>query len=409
MNDPIRRIAHYTVGMSNPAGKPEDGARPLGSGDDTRWRAPSLRVLITAATACLSFACQWLPVEEDQQPAAAPEPAPAPSEVRQPEPQLEPSLAEAMDLLQRGREEGALRMLDALGESGPVVASLRRQILEPVEELIPGPYRRVEVQPGETLSQIAERELGDPLMFYALARLNEIAEPRLVAVGQALRVPVASHRSAPEQSGSEPPSGGPVAPVAATARDRDVATVIDYLLRTGESADAWRMLVLETESGSAGPEMRDSLVALTLARADEQQREGRFERALDELSRAIRALGPAHAGAGALATRKLEVQAADWVRRAREARSRGELIEAHESAARAAALGVDAEADALFSEIRDELVERLHNEALVAWRDRDVDRAIRTWESLLAEVPDFEPASVYLERARRLRERLDRP
>lgn len=42
---------------------------------------------------------------------------------------------------------------------------------------------------GETLSTVAQRALGNPMMFYALARYNNIAVPTSVVAGQTILVP----------------------------------------------------------------------------------------------------------------------------------------------------------------------------------------------------------------------------
>jgi hypothetical protein len=63
------------------------------------------------------------------------------------------------------------------------------------------------VRPGESLSQIAGRLLGDPRLFYALARYNGVAAPQSVVAGQVLRIPgtrrkaqAASRPAAPAQA-----------------------------------------------------------------------------------------------------------------------------------------------------------------------------------------------------------------
>ena len=45
------------------------------------------------------------------------------------------------------------------------------------------------VQPGESLSRIAQRFLGDVQQFYILARYNNIKVPRTLAEGQTIRIP----------------------------------------------------------------------------------------------------------------------------------------------------------------------------------------------------------------------------
>jgi nucleoid-associated protein YgaU len=45
------------------------------------------------------------------------------------------------------------------------------------------------VAAGDTMSGLAARFIGDPLMFYALARYNGLASPKALAVGQTVKIP----------------------------------------------------------------------------------------------------------------------------------------------------------------------------------------------------------------------------
>ncbi len=377
-----------------------------GSSRPIRGRARSLALRLVTAISLVGVlsACQTVTEPARQAEPVASEPTPIASTLPSP-PEI--SLASAIDLLQRGREGEALRVLEALDSGGSGSAStasrLRRQIKEPVEELIPGPYEIRTVRAGETLSEIAQRVLGDPLMFYALARLNAIPEPRLVGAGESIRVPAHVEAAPAATEAAAAPAQE------AASRSQDIDTVAGYLARSGRPDEAWQMLVLEVESGAVSPSLENSLTELTLARAEDLQRRAGFDEALESLSRVLAALRPEHPGR-ALLTRKLDaVRKASWLAQARRARESGDLVEAFRLAQKAENAATGAGAASLIGELREALLDQLHNEALVAWRDRDVDRAIRHWETLLEAVPDFEPARVYLDRARQLRERLERP
>lgn len=298
-------------------------------------------------------------------------------------------------------------MLVELAEAAPrseVLSSLLRQVDAPAQQLLPGPYRQVEVGPGESLSLIAARELGDPLMFYALARLNAIDVPARIPVGTVLRVPASmtgenESRPAPT-SGAQPEPETPVS---------DAEAAAEYLARDGHGRQARGMLTNILAEGGGRDSTRELLVRLSLEGAAQLSEQGDYSGAIEVLDNALTAVEAAK-------RRTILIEARDAIRSQslREAalrqRKRGELIHAYQSALRSAGLAPEPnEAAALLGQIQTELVETLHNKALVAWRDRNVDLAIRTWESLLEEVPDFEPARVYLDRARRLRKRLDEP
>jgi hypothetical protein len=80
------------------------------------------------------------------------------------------------------------------------------------------------VRPGETMSQIADRFLGDGLLFYALARYNDIEAPNQLAAGQTLMIP---HRPG-------------VAPQVASTRDAAPAETAVASAATVRSVDASR-------------------------------------------------------------------------------------------------------------------------------------------------------------------------
>ena len=354
--------------------------------------------------------------ERQAEPPLSPEPPPAPAEPV-PEPVPQADLSTAMEYLETGKGDAARAVLAELAQEAPdsgVLASLLRQIDEPAERLLPGPYREVEVGAGESLSLIAARELGDPLMFYALARLNGIDVPSQVPVGAVLRVPATSARGASlgddgDDRRDQPSSDASGAPSEVTIPE--IESVAEYLARSGQNDQARAMLIGRLgESEVVGAESTRQLLArLTLEDANQLRAEGELARAVNVIEDTLEVMG-ASAQRDALVKAREELRSDILREEALRLRNRGELVAAYRVAQNAASLESDSdEAGALVGDLRTELVDSLHNEALVAWRDRNVDLAIRTWESLLEAVPDFEPARVYLERARRLRERLDEP
>lgn len=325
------------------------------------------------------------------------------------EPAPEADFAAAMAYLEAGRADAARVVLAELSAEAPgskVLASLMRQIDAPIEELLPGPYRQVEIGAGESLSLIAARELDDPLMFYALARLNEIAVPAQVPVGTMLRVPETSGGA---DNADEPSLDAVEAPSEVTAQE--IESVAQYLARSGQNDEARAMLIARLgESGSAGADStRELLTDMTLEQATAMRAEGALVRALEVLEEAVEVMGTSDQRAVLIGTRQ-EIRSEMLREEALRLREQGALAEAYQAAQSAAKLDTASDkAGLLVDDLRAELVDDLHNKALVAWRDRNVDLAIRSWESLIEVVPDFEPARVYLERARLLREKLDQP
>jgi Flp pilus assembly protein TadD len=112
-----------------------------------------------------------------------------------PRPDAERSIditAQAVALLEKGRVAEAQAALASALRLQPDNAAAR----ELMDELGKDPntlfgahnfsYR---TKQGETLADLAERFLGDRLLFYALARYNGLAAPDQLAVGQILKIP----------------------------------------------------------------------------------------------------------------------------------------------------------------------------------------------------------------------------
>jgi hypothetical protein len=106
----------------------------------------------------------------------------------------------AVDLLGDGHSEQARAELVALLSEQPANA-VARKLLDQIDRdprMMLGeknyPYS---VRAGETMSELAGRFLGDPLMFYALARYNNIAAPSQMEVGQSLLIPGVPRKAAP--------------------------------------------------------------------------------------------------------------------------------------------------------------------------------------------------------------------
>ena len=99
---------------------------------------------------------------------------------------------EAITLLSRGEWPLAERHLERALELRP--GSARAQLLleqirvDPTEHLGETSFQYT-VQPGESLSQLAQRFLGDTLKFPILARYNDIDNPQDLRAGQVIRIP----------------------------------------------------------------------------------------------------------------------------------------------------------------------------------------------------------------------------
>lgn len=153
-------------------------------------------------------------------PVAAPGTAPAPEVAPPPLPplpaqQVSRTVAAAIEMLEAGHEDQASIELQRVLQTEPghkLAQSLLRQIKDDPVVMLGRESFAYRVQPGESLSRIAQRFLNDVHLFYALARYNDIKVPRQLAGGQLIRVPGKS----PPPSALTPPAPPP-APVPAPA------------------------------------------------------------------------------------------------------------------------------------------------------------------------------------------------
>jgi len=122
-------------------------------------------------------------------------------------------IRDAIAALNRGDAQAARRTLTAALRRQPgdgIARNLLEQIDRDPREMLGAESYSYTLREGETLSSVAQRALGNPMMFYALARYNNIAMPSSVRPGQTILVP--GRRPAPPPPPRAEPRPAPVRP-----------------------------------------------------------------------------------------------------------------------------------------------------------------------------------------------------
>ncbi len=352
-------------------------------------------VLLCLLCTLLLGACQSVP-DKPLPPVPAPVLPPAPPAPPPPEPVLD-NFNDIVEALQNGAQDIAERSLQAMLERGQYRNAARRllqQIHTDPQQLLGAEHRQITVQAGDTLSMLAQRYLGDPLLFYALARYNDIAIPRLLSVGQQLKIPLSQ--------------GAGNSAVGMTDQRSEQERLATFLLASGETRTGWRTLLQAAHDQQLSVAGMQQLYELSLKLAELAINGQQGEIAISTLQSALEAFDQDDVRQQQLARRLLRTRAMAKLQASAAAAAKDNLELAWQLAAEAADIDPDyAQARAEAARLKAALVQTLHENALRHWRDREVPEAIALWEQLLSVQSDFEPASVYLQRAREMAAKLD--
>lgn len=312
-----------------------------------------------------------------------------------------PTLQEIINRLETGQlaqaEADLLSYLDARPGNRLALRFLEQLQSDPIE-LMGEDHSVVTVRPGESLSVIAARELGDGMQFFALARYNEIAVPRRVSPGAELRIPqsLKAEPVLPVEEAVVEPVQQPGEGLARTGQQ---------LVASGRYQQAISLLSAAARGASLDASGQSVLAAAAVGRARELAEQDEHESGLELLDRVSGWLDePAMAE---LEPGRTRLQAQARYRQAMSDRraGRGEAaLAALEEAVELEPGFVSAREQA--DQLRGLLVMQYHEQALVHYRDQELAEAIALWERVLELDEDFEPAQVYLPRARALQSRL---
>ena len=349
-------------------------------------------LLLSLLCILLLASCQSTP-DKPVEPPPAPVLPPPPAK---PEPTLVlDSLNDIILALQDGDEAIAARSLQAMLEQGRnqnIANKLLQQIQTDPEQLLGAEHETITVMAGDTLSMLAQQHLGDPLMFYALARYNNIEIPRLLTRGQSLIIPRNYDRGGNSLSGPEQRS-----------EQERLAT---FLIASGERREGWQTLLQAALDQQLSASGQQQLFTLSQELAEASLAAQRGDEAITTLQSA-RAAFTDDARGRQIEKFLLRTRARAKLQQSALASANNDLATAWQLAAEAAAIDPDfPAAGTAAASLKSNLVQQLHEQALRHWRDREVAQSISLWEQLLAVQADFAPASVYLQRAREMAARL---
>ncbi len=328
-----------------------------------------------------------------------PPPPPAPPPVAEP---VVTDLHEIIQLLQDGNTELVERSLQAMlaqpdgqNQNSYTVRLLLRQLQTEAQTLLGSEHKIITVQTGDTLSVLAQTHLGNAMLFYALARYNDIEVPRLLEKGRQLKIPL-DYKS--DRAGH----------AASTEVDQRSALerVATFLLASGATREAWQTLLQAAAKQQLSDDGWQQLFQLSQDLADAAIHDKRANEAIDTLRQARKVFPEGNYGAQLQAS-LTRIRSMAKLQQSADALDGKNLEAAWQLAAEAKAidpdypLAVDEAAN-----LKTALIQQLHENALRHWRDRELDDAIKLWQKLLSIQGDFEPAEVYLQRARAMQDKL---
>ncbi len=335
---------------------------------------PLTRFALLAVLAVLLPGCAQLQglfdpeAEVDEEAVPNEEAPPEPAKGEAEEKRLE--VAEIVQLLQRGEMDRARRELDRVLADEPdnrTARNLREQLSDDPRSTLGEDAFQHTVEPGETLARLAREHLGDANRFVILARYNNIERPDRLLAGQQLRIP-------------QDPSGLP----------------------RGESDLDDQLMALDPEAAPGDGEdgLRRALEADLAAE--------RYASAREVVDRARQHPGARDEWASWLEPLARDAEIGYWYQRGVEAHSSGEPEDALQAFGEVLAQDPQhAAARQHHDELERQRKEALHAEAIVRYRNQELDAAIALWDEALEVDPEFEAARGYRLRALELQRRLD--
>ncbi len=332
-----------------------------------------LRTLLLLPILLLTLGCASL-VRQD-------EPAPVSivdSTEKSQAPLLSPN--QILKLLETGQPEQAKQALKTYLSAYPD-SNLARQLYGQLTE---APTRRYGqehfkyvIKRGDTLGFLAQRYLGNSLEFYGLARYNHIRDPRKIRVGQSIKIPLGSSNTTK---------------LLRQARN---------MFAKNQWMDAFRLLIAIPGSDGQFEQSRqlleqgldDFLKSLETIEARQQaeamlvqllNQSGPFKELVNYKVHSLRTKSKLEQSRRALTTKQLDQAFELFVD----------------------VTSPDDSNQSSYTELASELSEALHREAVVQFRNQQLNTAIELWDKVLKISPDHQSAKQYRDRAVKINSQL---
>lgn len=295
-------------------------------------------------------------------------------------------LPKIVTLLESGEFDAArqqLRLVTAANPGDLPAKQLLAQLTSEPTRYLGSAHSNHTVEPGESLAGLARQYLGHALEFVSLARYNGIAQPRLLRVGQVLKIP-SNYRSPLAGLGRTRPS-----PAADSAEQSNVLDR-DWPPPPG------------LDTASLGERYRERIAALIQVQ--------RFDEAAATADEARQRQPGGDVWAPWLNPLETRANALLWQYRG--------ILQMALATPESRQLAYDAFGEALArlpelepalanrKQLRQALVLDYHEAAIVQYRNQQLDKALVLWDQALALDPTFAPAQGYRTRALELKRRV---
>lgn len=363
-------------------------------------------VVMMACIACMS-GCTTTPTPktEPQQE--------APSVEQDPKGRAQKLVLQAVQMLQAGADgtaQAELQEAVRLDPDNKIAQSLLRQtVVDPVATL-GSRYFLYTVQAGDTLSKIAQRFLGDLYQFYILARYNNIQNPSQLEVGTVIKIPGSAPAPSPatvSPAPQIPPESPP--PVSQPKANAKTLAEARKLMQRGAYSQAIEFLQRKLQELPDDQPVEDLLVSAYLGYAKQLREQGNEDEAKQQLQQAL-ALQPGNAKVNAqLQAMESGSRVGRVYQSGLQALQKGEQEKAYAAFTEALKLNPrHAQAAQKAEEVKQDMIQRYHKNAMAAFHRQDLDSAIKEWDKVLVLNPDNESARLNRARAVELRKRIQK-